>query len=176
MQPVLFGRFRNKSQSNTIYSQNRYEYTPVCEIALSALARKLTSTSDTALRQRHGHDPRPRSVAAATGASKSSPGGGARECALSRRSRHPTIYSLVRERRQLKFRDVFQRRVRVRQAEMPSTQAVVLAALKACLSTEFWIRGELMVDFVHAALGDQLSQDAVGLKLLVMANVARAVA
>ena len=36
--------------------------------------------------------------------------------------------------------------------------------------------GELMVDFVHAALGDQLSQDAVGLKLLVMANVARAVA
>ena len=82
----------------------------------------------------------------------------------------------MRERRQLKFRDVFQRRVRVRQAEMPSTQAVVLAALKACLSPEFWIRGELMVDFVHAALGDQLSQDAVGLKLLVMANVARAVA
>ena len=84
----------------------------------------------------------------------------------------------MRERRQLKFRDVFQRRVRVRHAEpeMPSTQAVVLAALKACLSTEFWIRGELMVDFVHAALGDQLSQDAVGLKLLVMANVARAVA
>ena len=36
--------------------------------------------------------------------------------------RHPTIYSLVRERWQLKFRDVFQRRMRVRQAEMPSTQ------------------------------------------------------
>ena len=80
----------------------------------------------------------------------------------------------MRERRQLKLRDVFQRRVRVRQAAMPSTQAVVLAALKACLSTEFWIRGELMVDFVHAALGDQLSQDAVGLKLLVMARATRA--
>ena len=38
--------------------------------------------------------------------------------------RHPTIYSLVRERWQLKFRDVFQRRMRVRQAEMPSTQTV----------------------------------------------------
>ena len=42
--------------------------------------------------------------------------------------RHPTIYSLLRERGQLKFRDVFQRRMRVRQAEieaeMPSTQTV----------------------------------------------------
>ena len=48
---------------------------------------------------------------------------------------------------------------------MPSTQAVVLAELKACLSPEFWIRGERMDDFVHAALGDRLSQDAVRVKL-----------
>ena len=48
---------------------------------------------------------------------------------------------------------------------MPSTQTVVLAELKACLSPEFWIRGERMVDFVHAALGDRLSQDAVRVKL-----------
>ena len=43
--------------------------------------------------------------------------------------------------------------MRVRQAEMPSTQAVVLAELKACLSPEFWIRGERMVDFVHGKRG-----------------------
>ena len=45
--------------------------------------------------------------------------------------RHPTIYSLVRERWQLKFRDVFQRRMRLRQAEMPSTQLQTVGSLRA---------------------------------------------